>query len=42
MNWFPNAPEGLLLNTEVAWNRNKVEGGELSTLKWLFGIRYAF
>lgn len=41
-NWFPNAPPGLMLNTEAAWKRNRVDGADFSTLNWLFGIRYGF
>ena len=41
-NWFPNAPPGLMLNTEAAWKRNRVDGADFSTLNWLFGIRFAF
>ncbi len=41
-NWFPNGPPGLLLNTEVAWKRNRVDRVDVSTLNWLFGVRLAF
>ena len=41
-NWFPNAPPGLMLNTEVAWKRNRVDRTDFSTLSWLFGIRFAY
>jgi len=41
-NWFPNAPKGLMLNTEVAWKRNTIEAGEASALTMLFGVRHTF
>jgi hypothetical protein len=41
-NWFPNLPKGLMLNTEVAWNRNHTNIGDLSALSMLFGVRYTF
>lgn len=41
-NWFPNLPKGLMLNTEVAWNRNHANIGDLSALSMLFGVRYTF
>lgn len=41
-NWFPNAPKGLMLNTEAAWKRNRADNADFSTLNWLFGVRYGF
>jgi outer membrane protein len=41
-NWFPSAPKGLMLNTEVAWKRNHTNIGDLSALSMLFGVRYTF
>lgn len=41
-NWFPNAPKGLMLNTEVAWKRNTIEASEASALTMLFGVRHTF
>ncbi|GKS56744.1 hypothetical protein YTPLAS18_02710 [Nitrospira sp.] len=41
-NWFPNAPPGLMLNTEAAWKRNRIDRVDYSTLSLIFGIRFAF
>ena len=41
-NWIASAPEGLMLNTEVAWKRNHTDIGDLSALSMLFGLRYTF
>ena len=41
-NWFPNLPKGLMFNTEVAWNRNHTNIGDLSAMTMLFGVRYTF
>lgn len=42
VNWFPNAPKGLMLNTEAAWKHNRANNADFSTLNWLFGVRYGF
>jgi hypothetical protein len=41
-NWVAKAPEGLMLNTEVAWKRNHTDIGDLSAISMLFGLRYTF
>ena len=41
-NWFPSLPKGLMFNTEVAWNRNHTNVGDLSAMTMLFGVRYTF
>jgi hypothetical protein len=41
-NWFPGAPKGLALNTEVKYTRNVTEGEELGGVALLFGARWSF
>lgn len=41
-NWFPGAPKGLALNTEVKYTRNVTGGEELGGVALLFGARWSF
>jgi outer membrane protein len=41
-NWFPNAPKGLALNTEVKYTRNSPDSVDGAYVALLFGARWSF
>lgn len=40
-NWFPGAPQGMMLNVETAWKRNHANA-DISSIGLLFGVRHTF